>query len=1755
MTTLKASVMANGQVISNNDPLMVITLDPHPGVQISSIQDDSITYEFTGEVTAEALYNLNLTFTYNNTHRVKVPCTFKQKVIEIDYTVTPKQINTKMWGHGTDLPFTVMVGEEDITSRLVDVTLVPNEWLKSYADVGGSAAEWYMTGIQVNTVDTIVNGTFRFKLPVEIDPAGIVREHTGEFRVAPYDGRETTVTHEIETLMVPLSDRTPINYLFTVSYRGMPNSNNQVSLLSNSTYFGCTPGVTTKVGSDQLAISFDGGKVKGEGTTTLYFGKTGEAVSKMAIVPLNTKVYRAGVDVVLTPDRITGKSGTEHETTVHVEVDGVATKNTDVTFANVAGDLQFVSATDTTVVWKILRTNTGTANVDFATGINVTKSGKAGASYAQNVTVLPAQLNVEWVTTAADLVGAATNHITLKITDEKGEPAVGVVKKTLNMESVPKNRPDILAGYSNTLTALPEEGSYQLSANLGHLNASFTIDLVLTYDGLDFTIPTKTFATPGTPVKVTIDKTKLLTTDPANTCSLTFKQDKWLTPDADVTGKLNTYAVTGGGTSGSTAPMDINNGKLSINIVPNGKLEDIVINGTVTESDGSSSRPFTVDITIEQDKLTLSALGSTVLTPLKASNQPQFQVKTSKGVALSSVTSSKFTLVSDPAAGIVLANKPNIANVAGRSVDYYVDIDVGHMPGEVSFGGTFTYKGLEYVIETPITFTSAGVPMTSVATPSTINAGEDVQVEVTFKQLRTTASVLTTVDGTLESQQSGPGMTIVSQFAAKPGSPGTFVGTVRGATPGTQGQLKFTLVEQYDGFTKRWVDTFTDFTVDVPLEHPFTVNVLDNPFTGKFGETKNLGVSLTQNGNAVTLTDPTLHFSFAPEGYLELISVQPTALVVEFIKDPTVEVLPSQMKLMVSDGTDFGEGFFDMVTQTNKVKPVMTVGGPVDTKLFDTGPLPIMVIDSNGLDVFSKASNWTNLTYDNILVDADGQYHVTAADLTPKVETIKPVFTIVNDGIGWLYHPEIMFNIDPAPSNDSFVVKFQPENIVAEAGEDRTITVYPELQGKPVPADVDVSFIGSGSPNVTLVGTAISPAGTGLEIIIHGEDVVDGLEVQVVYKLKGTPGDIEGLTKVTSPPSKLYIFQANTINIVPGTVRGDILTGPIDTVSQLTFDLYLGGTHAPMNHPALTVSVEGTGARMGMVSAEDVIYYANTTPGSYTPRLRIAYKDIPQIYKEIPLTVTITEGQAQLVAMWFPENAQGLSPNTTYTITGVMSGNSGGPISNGVISNQAIENSPNNGNAIAQVTSNLVARGLYYDMTFKTGHTGESAVVTSDVLQGGTKNHKQRSRAITVKQEEWHLAPFMHVDSSVENKVSVVEFRMNQRRLDGPFTIEKEGAITNVKVSGAGKNAGPVTGPNQDGKYSIQITSDGTEGDVILSGVVTDEGIKYPFSGIVPAFSTSRNFEVSSAVKDVVVPNGSEKTIPVTLKYDGVDLPIDATGIKAYLDNAAVSIVSITSAGIKLKFNSRMTSEFEHYVLNVKVTYKGMTATLAVEVRETLVGKTKPTLTVTGEVTARVGDKGKLPITIKAGETDITELVYTFSTPQNDYITIDHDTGEWTCTKEEANQSVLTQPYYITLIWDGIQWSYSPEITFNIGPDVPTAKLVDASDTLTMDLWEVKPITFKVMLGETDISSSVTSIVNDNAENIAEMFEFVSISEGVWGFKSIKSEPDATLGTTGIVTIKVTHESVDYNLPLSIRLRTNPNPGTIETQRFKVEAV
>jgi len=79
MTTTNQSLSVNGQALSNLDSDLVITLDDHPVVQISKIEESTITYSFLGDVEQETTYNLNLTFNYKGIRKLVVPMTFIHK--------------------------------------------------------------------------------------------------------------------------------------------------------------------------------------------------------------------------------------------------------------------------------------------------------------------------------------------------------------------------------------------------------------------------------------------------------------------------------------------------------------------------------------------------------------------------------------------------------------------------------------------------------------------------------------------------------------------------------------------------------------------------------------------------------------------------------------------------------------------------------------------------------------------------------------------------------------------------------------------------------------------------------------------------------------------------------------------------------------------------------------------------------------------------------------------------------------------------------------------------------------------------------------------------------------------------------------------------------------------------------------------------------------------------------------------------------------------------------------------------------------------------------------------------------------------------------------------------------------------------------------------------------------------------------------------------------------------------------------------
>lgn len=140
----------------------------------------------------------------------------------------------------------------------------------------------------------------------------------------------------------------------------------------------------------------------------------------------------------------------------------------------------------------------------------------------------------------------------------------------------------------------------------------------------------------------------------------------------------------------------------------------------------------------------------------------------------------------------------------------------------------------------------------------------------------------------------------------------------------------------------------------------------------------------------------------------------------------------------------------------------------------------------------------------------------------------------------------------------------------------------------------------------------------------------------------------------------------------------------------------------------------------------------------------------------------------------------------------------------------------------------------------------------------------------------------------------------------------------------------------------------------------------------------------------------------------------------------------------------------------------------------------------------------------------------------------------------------------ITATYDTMTAEDTLTVNLKAAPEVkPT--LADLQSPMTMNLWESKPLSFKVMLNDTDITSSITDIVPTNQTDINDKFEFVKLSDTSWGYQSVKSDTESQVTATGTFDVKVTYQTKDYLISGSVDLVTNVNDGSIPTNRFNVE--
>ena len=117
-------------------------------------------------------------------------------------------------------------------------------------------------------------------------------------------------------------------------------------------------------------------------------------------------------------------------------------------------------------------------------------------------------------------------------------------------------------------------------------------------------------------------------------------------------------------------------------------------------------------------------------------------------------------------------------------------------------------------------------------------------------------------------------------------------------------------------------------------------------------------------------------------------------------------------------------------------------------------------------------------------------------------------------------------------------------------------------------------------------------------------------------------------------------------------------------------------------------------------------------------------------------------------------------------------------------------------------------------------------------------------------------------------------------------------------------------------------------------------------------------------------------------------------------------------------------------------------------------------------------------------------------------------------------------------------------------PDIDP-EIQDGTTDMTLNLWDTQAINYKVMAGETDITSSVTNVTDQTDPNDA--IELVKVDDTHWGFQAVKARTDEDLVIDAMVDVHVMYQGTERVIPMTIDVVVKANTTGIPENRFNVE--
>lgn len=605
MTTLKQQLAIGGQAISNLDKDMVITLDAHPSVQIDTIQEDSITYKFLGDITQDVTYTLNLTFVYKKLHKLVMPVTLSHVVNDPNIQISWPTKSAKVWDEGSweDIPFTVMFlgtdPAEDITASITNLVMVSNE----YITITDNDKWRVVNGDKTQAMNSTVNFTF------DAEHNGTVYHCKGQviFNIAKYDGVDYKVT------LVGAAEgtvNTPSKLYFKPTYQGRFSPGTKISPITDANIRVTINSQADDLEKELLVVTITGTTVNDAIYNRFIFYKDGITTGSPTsfVMWFYIKIWSKAITVTGAPSRTDTKYYQTYKypiTQIRLGHEIVTPQDPRLTITGTGLSVRPILGFDVDGIWMQNLFETVGESVNTTTVIRAagyTEWSYITTSYTtavgENLTLVPIQ--------TSPVVASTHNDISIlvrRIDTEEAVPGLTLVGKP----SIVSNGPKALIKYYDdaAISDTPEVGTLTLSMDNGHTGTGVKLSGAFkTPDGDILGLRDVQIDVPKAEMVAAVaDKVTVSKTDPVPV-QFTLKQMQFDSVLTNVTTATFTdMSVTGEATVVGNI-TNKGNGVYEALITPTAVTGDATVKGTATVSESGTAVTYPVEFVVQFERIT-----------------------------------------------------------------------------------------------------------------------------------------------------------------------------------------------------------------------------------------------------------------------------------------------------------------------------------------------------------------------------------------------------------------------------------------------------------------------------------------------------------------------------------------------------------------------------------------------------------------------------------------------------------------------------------------------------------------------------------------------------------------------------------------------------------------------------------------------------------------------------------------------------------------------------------------------------------------------------------------------------------------------------------------------------------------------------------------------------------------------------------------------------------------------------------------------